>query len=171
MFSILKRYLSSQDKQVVATFLYSFKRDSIPKNKLEISFCKSSGPGMFHINMSGGQAVNKLSTKAQVKFNITDSKWIPNVIKPKLIELNRNKINSKGEILFSSDRFRSQLSNLEDCLDKVYQCVVDAAYIPPEPSIQQVQKVQKLIKIEKTRSIENKKFMSAKRETRIKIRF
>ena len=45
----------------------------VPTDKLFFSFVRSSGPG--------GQNVNKLNTKAELRFNIDSADWIPFEVK------------------------------------------------------------------------------------------
>ena len=40
----------------------------IPIDQLEIKFVRSSGPG--------GQNVNKLNTKAEIRFNLHSAEWL-----------------------------------------------------------------------------------------------
>ena len=40
---------------------------SIPADKLEFNFTKSSGPG--------GQNVNKVNTRAELRFNVIEAEW------------------------------------------------------------------------------------------------
>ena len=61
----------------------------IPLDKIDFSFARSSGPG--------GQNVNKLNTKAEIRFNIQLADWIPNEVKQRLIQYQSNKINKDGE--------------------------------------------------------------------------
>eukprot|EP01122_Echinamoeba_exundans_P015448 TRINITY_DN7339_c0_g1_i1.p1 TRINITY_DN7339_c0_g1~~TRINITY_DN7339_c0_g1_i1.p1 ORF type:complete len:196 (-),score=25.43 TRINITY_DN7339_c0_g1_i1:25-612(-) len=97
----------------------------IPKEKLDIKFVKaSSGPG--------GQNVNKLNTKAEVRFKPKDADWIPKVMIDRFIELNASKINKDGEMVITSIRHRLQAQNLKDCLDKLREYLEEAAIIPKE---------------------------------------
>jgi protein subunit release factor B len=97
----------------------------IPKEKLDIKFVKaSSGPG--------GQNVNKLNTKAEVRFKPKDADWIPKVMIDRFIELNATKINKDGEIVITSIRHRLQAHNLKDCLEKLREYLEEAAIIPKE---------------------------------------
>eukprot|EP01036_Dinobryon_divergens_P050807 gene50807-68020_t len=41
----------------------------IPLDKVDFNFARSSGPG--------GQNVNKLNTKAEIRFNVSTADWIP----------------------------------------------------------------------------------------------
>ena len=44
----------------------------------------------------------------------------------------------------SSDRYRTQPQNFQDCINKIYEAIVEAAYIPPETSPETLKKIAKL---------------------------
>lgn len=48
----------------------------IPINKLDISFCRSSGPG--------GQHLHKTNSKATVKIHLASADWIPKETRDRL---------------------------------------------------------------------------------------
>ena len=96
---------------------------SIPIDKIEFSFARSSGPG--------GQNVNKLNTKAEIRFHIQSADWIPNEVKQRLIEYQGNKINKDGELLITSQEHRTQGKNKDDCISKL-QYMLAEAYIEPK---------------------------------------
>jgi peptidyl-tRNA hydrolase ICT1 len=50
----------------------------IPRDKIETQFCRSSG--------AGGQNVNKLNTKAELRFNVGAAEWMSKDVKKKFIE-------------------------------------------------------------------------------------
>jgi len=95
----------------------------IPLDKIEFSFARSSGPG--------GQNVNKLNTKAEIRFNIESADWIPNEVKQRLIQYQSNKINKDGELLITSQEHRTQGKNKDDCISKL-QYMLAEAYIEPK---------------------------------------
>ena len=51
----------------------------IPVEKLDFSYARSSGPG--------GQNVNKVNTKAEMRFKVDDADWIPEEVKGRLKEM------------------------------------------------------------------------------------
>jgi len=95
----------------------------IPLDKIDFSFARSSGPG--------GQNVNKLNTKAEIRFNIQLADWIPNEVKQRLIQYQNNKINKDGELLITSQEHRTQGKNKDDCISKL-QYMLAEAYIEPK---------------------------------------
>ena len=81
-------------------------------NEIEINdeeiiekFSRSSGPG--------GQNVNKVSTKVELRFNLKKNKNLSEKIKNKLIILSGKKMNTKGEIIIKADKHSSQFKNRE----------------------------------------------------------
>ncbi|CAG9323867.1 unnamed protein product [Blepharisma stoltei] len=90
----------------------------VPQELLEASFCRSSGPG--------GQAVNKVSTKVDLRFSVDDATWLPEHVKERLKELYHNQINKEGELFVTSQRFRDQKHNLKDAIQKIQEMVDEA---------------------------------------------
>ncbi|ODM89047.1 Peptidyl-tRNA hydrolase ICT1, mitochondrial [Orchesella cincta] len=83
----------------------------IPIEKLRISYSRSSGPG--------GQNVNKVNTKANVKFNVHEASWLPDAIRDNLKLKFKNHISKDGFITLQSDRTRYQHLNTADALQKL----------------------------------------------------
>lgn len=77
----------------------------IPLEKIEKSFSRSSGPG--------GQNVNKVNTKAEIRFNLHEADWIPLELKQRFQQLFPNRINKEGEVIITSEKTRYQHTNLE----------------------------------------------------------
>lgn len=84
-----------------------------------MSYSRSSGPG--------GQNVNCVSTKAEVRFQISTADWIPEPIRCKLAEKMKNQITKEGYLVTKSDRTRSQQLNLADAMDKLRDLIFSAA--------------------------------------------
>lgn len=49
----------------------------IPMNKIEVKYSRSSGPG--------GQNVNKVDTKVDLRFHVQSSTWIPEAVRENMI--------------------------------------------------------------------------------------
>ena len=78
-------------------FRFSYKSPKdvfIPREQLDIQYCRSSGPG--------GQNVNKVNSKAEVRMNIESQHWLADYIKIKLREKYPNFINKEGELIVTS---------------------------------------------------------------------
>ncbi|GFU11194.1 peptidyl-tRNA hydrolase ICT1, mitochondrial [Nephila pilipes] len=96
----------------------------VPLDKLQITYSRSSGPG--------GQNVNKVNTKVEVRFHVGTASWIPEVTREKLAQLHYNKITKEGFLVLRSDKTRLQTLNLADCMDKLRCYIREAEKPPPE---------------------------------------
>ena len=76
------------------------------------SASRSSGPG--------GQNVNKVSTKVELRFNIPHSILLKEEEKELLLIQLQKKINSEGILIIVSQSERSQLKNKEKTIEKFY---------------------------------------------------
>jgi ribosome-associated protein len=92
--------------------------DLIRDKELKITASKSGGPG--------GQHVNKVNTKAEVRFNIPQSDVLSDEIKEKLIKILKNKINKEGELLITSGATRSYMDNKERAISKCLEILREA---------------------------------------------
>ncbi|XP_004709208.1 peptidyl-tRNA hydrolase ICT1, mitochondrial [Echinops telfairi] len=98
----------------------------IPIDRLTISYCRSRGPG--------GQNVNKVNSKAEVRFHLATADWIAEPVRQKLALTHKNKINRAGELILTSECSRYQFRNLADCLQKIRDMITEASQTPREPS-------------------------------------
>jgi len=94
----------------------------IPESELEWSFVRSGGPG--------GQNVNKVASKAVLRWDLAGSPSVPEDVKSRLRAQERKRINADGVLIVSSQRFRDQERNRADCLDKLRQLLLHAATVP-----------------------------------------
>ncbi len=85
----------------------------IAESEADIKFVASPGPG--------GQNVNKLATKAVLRWQLHDSLQLSEAQKSRLREnaLLKNRLNSNGEIILSESRSRSQSRNRELVMQKL----------------------------------------------------
>lgn len=74
--------------------------------------------------------MNKVNSKAVLRWNIHESQAFGPVVRARLLRVLENQITGEGEILISSDRYRDQLRNREDCVEKLHM-MVRAAALPP----------------------------------------
>ncbi|KAA8529168.1 hypothetical protein F0562_034033 [Nyssa sinensis] len=135
--------------------------EPIPKITLDhvtVSFARSGGPG--------GQNVNKVNTKVDMRFNVENAYWLSERVRERIMQMEKNRINKDGEIVISSTKTRTQKGNIEDALEKL-QAIIDAAsYVPPPPSEEQVKKIAKLAAISEQKRLQNKKVQSQKKAFR-----
>ncbi|XP_070083040.1 large ribosomal subunit protein mL62 isoform X3 [Equus przewalskii] len=100
--------------------------NDIPLDRLTISYCRSSGPG--------GQNVNKVNSKAEVRFHLATADWIAEPVRQKMAITHKNKINRSGELILTSECSRYQFRNLADCLQKIRDMIAEASQPAKEPS-------------------------------------
>ncbi|KAK9276786.1 hypothetical protein L1049_007128 [Liquidambar formosana] len=135
--------------------------EPIPKITLDnvtVSFARSGGPG--------GQNVNKVNTKVDMRFNVRNAYWLSDRVRERIMQMEKNRINKDGEIVISSTKTRTQKGNIEDALAKL-QAIIDAAsYVPPPPSEEQKKKIAKLAAIGEQRRLQSKKVLSQKKAFR-----
>jgi len=95
---------------------------SIPLREFEITFARSSGPG--------GQNVNKVSSKAVLRWPVVGSPSLPETVRRRVLTLQRRRVNAQGTLLITSQRFRDAGRNGADCLEKLRLLLVEAAAFP-----------------------------------------
>ncbi|XP_008282524.1 large ribosomal subunit protein mL62 [Stegastes partitus] len=130
----------------------------IPVERLTVSYSRSGGPG--------GQHVNKVNTKAEVRFHLHTADWIPEDVRQKIFEKNKNRINKAGELLVTSELSRSQQRNLSDCVQKISAIIAEASKKPHEPTAEDIAlRAARLEKRNKER-LKQKKIHSATKHSR-----
>ncbi|KAL3940901.1 MAG: hypothetical protein SGBAC_004644 [Bacillariaceae sp.] len=129
---------------------------SIPEDKLEFSFVRASG--------SGGQNVNKLSTKVEIRFHVMQADWIPMEVRERLSTQQSNRINKEGYISITSQENRTQGMNRKAAIDKLKVMILEAW---PRPKIRKQRKG--ISQGEKRRRKEFKKKRSETKSNRKKV--
>jgi ribosome-associated protein len=97
-------------------------RVRIPLREFEITFARSAGPG--------GQNVNKLNTKATLRWPIVSSPTLPDDVRRRLMARHPRRVTSAGDLLITSQRFRDAGRNVADCLEKLRAMLVAVAEPP-----------------------------------------
>ncbi len=125
---------------------------SIPLRELRFSYARSPGPG--------GQNVNKVNTKAILKWSVETTKSLPENVKRRFLERYRRRISKTGELVLQSHRFRDQGRNTADCLAKLREMILEVAKVP------KVRKVTKPSLASKRRRLDSKKRTSQRKASR-----
>ena len=95
----------------------------IPLDEFEWSFARSGGPG--------GQNVNKVASKAVLRWNFDQSPSVPDEVKARFRERFPTRLTTEGEVVLSSELTRDQGRNREDCLVKLAE-LLRAVARPPK---------------------------------------
>ena len=95
---------------------------SINENEIHEEFVRSSGPG--------GQNVNKVATAVQLRFDVKNSPSFPDEVRVRLMQLAGKRLTETGEIIITARRFRTQVGNREDALNRLVELIRKAAQTP-----------------------------------------
>jgi ribosome-associated protein len=99
-------------------------RVTIPGGELAIAFARSGGPG--------GQNVNKVASKVELRWNPTTSAALGDDERAWLIERLRSRLTSDGTLIVTSTATRDQLKNRDDATEKL-ALIVRTALARPKP--------------------------------------
>ncbi len=118
------------------------------------SFSRSSGPG--------GQAVNKLCTRAELRVAVEAIAGLSELVRRRLRDLAGRRLNKADEILIVAETERSQLDNRRECVKRLRALVAQAMAVPKKrrptrPSRSSIEK-----------RLETKRQQSGRKQTRRK---
>jgi ribosome-associated protein len=124
----------------------------IPLEEFRWEYARSGGPG--------GQNVNKVASKATLRWPLTTSPSLPEHVKERLLAREKKRITTEGELLITSQRTRDQDKNRADCLEKLTGLIASAAIVPA------VRKATRPTKSSNRRRLADKKARGAVKEAR-----
>ena len=106
-------------------------RITIPATEIRIEFVRSGGPG--------GQNVNKVATKAVLRFNLRDSPSFPETTRQRAMTRLASRLTNGGDIVLTSSKYRDQSRNRADALIRLSELLAEASRprkrrVPTRPS-------------------------------------
>jgi ribosome-associated protein len=115
----------------------------IPAAEIVVDFARAGGPG--------GQNVNKVETKAVLRFSVRGSSAFSDSQRERLLERLASRLTTQGEVVIHASRFRDRVRNLEDARERL------AAMLAKALEVERVRRKTKPTKGSNRRRLEHKK--------------
>jgi len=126
----------------------------IPARELEWGAVRASGPG--------GQNVNKVASKVELRFDFEASSALTGAVKSRLRALVHNRLDAEGRILIVSQVTRNQPQNLQDARERLSALIAQALVVPKR------RRPTKPSAAQKRARVKNKRENSLKKQSRSK---
>ncbi len=98
-------------------------RVQIPAAEMRLAYSRSGGPG--------GQHVNTTDTRVQLTFDLAGTTSLHVGVKRRLREAFASRLTKDGQLIITSDRYRSRLRNVEDARERLAS-MIRAHLVPPK---------------------------------------
>jgi ribosome-associated protein len=122
---------------------------------MEESFIAAAGPG--------GQNVNKVATAVQLRLDVFALRLSPDVFQ-RLKQLAGSRMTSRGELVLTARRFRTQEANRADARERLAELLMEAQKLPEKRA------KSRLNRIGKEKRLQGKKLRGSVKAGRGKVR-
>ena len=127
----------------------------IPEAELRWTAVRASGPG--------GQNVNKVSSKIDLRFDFEDSSALSDELKARLRSKAAARLDAEGQIQITSQLTRNQSDNLEDARQKLALLLRSAMTTP------KARRKTKPSRAKKAKRVAEKRVHAAKKQNRARV--
>ncbi len=94
----------------------------IPEAEIQCTAVRSRG--------AGGQNVNKVSSAIHLRFDIAESRALPDDVRLRLLALNDQRITDDGIVNIKAQNSRSQEQNRANALERLRELILKACTVP-----------------------------------------
>jgi ribosome-associated protein len=94
----------------------------IEESEIQLEYVRASGPG--------GQNVNKVSTVAQLRWNVAATAALEPEVKARLVKLAGSRMTEEGMLIIEAKRFRTQEKNRSDAVARLVALIQQALVEP-----------------------------------------
>ena len=124
----------------------------IPEDELTERFVRSAGPG--------GQNVNKVASAVELRFDVAQSRALPDAVRARLLARRDRRLTADGVLVIQANRFRDQGKNRDDARARLAALLEAAQHVPKRRF------ATKPTRASKERRIESKKNRSTIKRSR-----
>lgn len=122
--------------------------------------CREFDWGVARSSGPGGQNVNKVNSKVTLRWPLLVSETLPADVRDRFVAAYKSRLTTEGDLLLSSERFRDQPKNVDDCLEKLREMLLSVAVAP------KARKKSKPTKASKRRRITDKRLHAETKQRR-----